>query len=98
MNAYDYRRALGHLLNAAEDLLESNHERTLGSPFFTTGAAFPTAEGRARLSLTDGVLHLEATHKVHGATHMSTADPDSELVEHYLGILGCPNGVLGVGD
>ncbi|MBO18859.1 hypothetical protein [Herbaspirillum sp.] len=92
-----YNHALLALLRLGAQLIHEDRERTLSSPMFNGGS--PTSYGTVRLWVDDvGVVYLQATDSRYGTTTMSTADSDADVVERWLGIPGCPDGILGKGD
>ena len=88
--------ALLALLRLGARLIHEDRERTLATPMFNGGS--PTGYGHVRMWLDGDVLYVEDVDSRYGTTRMSTADSDADVVERWLGIPGCPDGVLGVGE
>jgi len=92
-----YNFALMALLHTAQQMLETDRERTLASPFFNDGCGYIGGHARLWTDAT-GVVYLRHRRHGGGTTTISTADSDDEIVTRWLGIPGCPDGVLGQGD
>lgn len=92
-----YNHALLALLRTACRMLEADRDRTLASPFFSDGCTYLGGHARLWTDAT-GVVYLRHQRHRGGSTTISTADSDDEIVTRWLGIPGCPDGVLGVGD
>ena len=92
-----HKHSLLTLLCLAVRHLDTDRERILSSPMFNGGS--PTAYGTIRMWVdTAGDVYVEDVDSRYGTTTMSTADTDATIAERWLGIPGCPDGVLGEGD
>ena len=98
MTNTSYNHNLLGMLRAATNILNGpGRDGLLSSALFNEGGTTPYGTIRMWVDHA-GVVHLHAVDRRVGDITMSTADSDAAIVERWLGIPGCPDGVLGHGD